>query len=671
MSPKPVRTLLRTAAILGALAAIATLPAFAKDNFNFGKEKLAAPDWAVSIAKEATPEYAKSAGMVLLLREITETVDASGRTTERIRTAERLLNPQGRSNVGCGFSYGDEHQVHYFRSWTIDAAGKQFQAREGDFAIEGDHHNSDMLFAERMAVVRPPAVDIGSTFVCESEVVQPVWDQEGIWNLQDSDEPIALQRYEVILPEGRHLSSSFHNFKVVSPTQPQPNHWLWEIRSTPMLDLRTLRLAPDWHAVVPRLSVLWDDAGQQSSADDQWRAIGNWTSRLEADRTPPTPEITAQAQQLTAGATDTYSKLVRISEFVQRHIRYFIIERGIGGYQAHYAQEIYRNRYGDCKDKTALTISLLNAVGIKAYFMPVDDRRGVVDPESPSRAGNHMITAIEIPEGVTDPHLEAVVKAPNSKRYLIFDPTNETTPIGNLPSYLQGGWGLLSAGDESRILHLPVLKASSNTTEITGSFTLAEDATLTGSVTAHHSGPTGGEWRQMIRETDEKERRNIFEKYLARDLAGVSLDEMHFVQPESLAQPLELNYKLTAPRYAKSTGGMLLVRSRVVEDWTPYFDEKPRSLPINLTEAKYMHQRLTINLPAGYVVDDLPDPVKLSTDFGSYSSSVSVKDDKLTYERTLQVTTNELPANRILELGAFESAILRDQKAVVVLVKKP
>jgi len=670
MTQLPVRTSLRTVAILGAAALCLALPAFAKDNFNFGKEKQPAPDWALAIAKEPTPDYAKSAGMVVLLREITETVDASGRTTERIRTAERLLNPQGRSNASCGFSYGDDHQVHYFRSWTIKATGEQFQARESDFAIEGDHHGGDMLYASRMAVVHPPAVDIGSTFVCESEVVQPAWDQEGIWNLQDSDEPINLQRYEVILPEGRHLTSSFHNFKPVAPTQPQPNHWLWEIRSTPMLDLRNLRMALDWSSLVPRLSVLWDDAGQQSTTAAQWQAIGKWTSQLEADRTTPTPEITAQAQQLTAGATDFYSKLVRISEFVQRHIRYFIIERGIGGFQAHYAKDIYRNGYGDCKDKSALTIALLNAVGIKAYFMPVDTRRGLVDPDAPSRAGNHMITVIEIPEAVADPHLEAVVKAPNGKRYLIFDPTNETTPIGNLPSYLQGGWGILSAGDESQILHLPLLKPSANTTEISGTFTLADDATLTGSVSAHHSGPTGGEWRQMLRETDEKERRSFFEKYLSRDMAGVALDELHFVQPDSLAQPLELNYKLTAPRYSKSTGGMLLVRPRVLEDWTPYFDEKPRTLPIDLTEAKHMHQSLTINLPAGYQVDDLPDPVKLSTDFGTYDSTITVADGKILYERTLDITTNELPANRIADFSHFESAILRDQKAVVVLVKK-
>jgi hypothetical protein len=102
--------------------------------------------------------------------------------------------------------------------------------------------------------------------------------------------------------------------------------------------------------------------------------------------------------------------------------------RGIGGLQANHASDIFRNRYGDCKDKTTLLISMLQVAGIRAFYMPVDHRRGVVDPDDPSLLGDHMITAIEIPSDVKDPRLKAIVKARDGKRYLIFDPTDERTP---------------------------------------------------------------------------------------------------------------------------------------------------------------------------------------------------------------------------------------------------
>ena len=108
----------------------------------------------------------------------------------------------------------------------------------------------------------------------------------------------------------------------------------------------------------------------------------------ERHRPYPTPEITAKAQELVAGAPDLYTKLSRITGFIQKNIRYFVVERGIGGWQAHYAGDIYRNRYGDCKDKTTLLISMLKVIGVRAYYFHVDSRRGIIDPEEPSLVGN-------------------------------------------------------------------------------------------------------------------------------------------------------------------------------------------------------------------------------------------------------------------------------------------
>ena len=43
---------------------------------------------------------------------------------------------------------------------------------------------------------------------------------------------------------------------------------------------------------------------------------------------------------------------------MQQQIRYVGIEIGIGGWQPHAAQDIFRSRYGDCKDKATLTIAM-------------------------------------------------------------------------------------------------------------------------------------------------------------------------------------------------------------------------------------------------------------------------------------------------------------------------
>jgi hypothetical protein len=647
-----------------ALLVLACNPAHANI---FGKNNQPVPQWGLDAAKTHTPDYDKDAASVVLFDEYVETVDAQGRAVEREREAIRILKPQGRHNT-CEVAYSADEKINYFRVWTIAADEKQDQAQDTDFVEEGDTSVPVMLSTEKARIAHPPAVDVGAVEICESEELLPPYFQEMAWHIQIGI-PVVFQALEIDLPAGRAHTEAWHNYQPVKPVEVEPNHWRWEIKDMHALTLRDVHSAPEWVALAARMAVQWGDAAIEGK-DNQWRAIGQWTTTLEANRPDPSPEITAQAQSLVAGAPDFYTKLGRITEYIQKNIRYFIVERGIGGWQANHAADIFRNRYGDCKDKTTLLISMLQAVGIHSVYTLVDDRRGVVDPDAPSLEGNHMITAIEIPADVQDPRLKAVIKARDGKRYLIFDPTNERTAVGNLPSYEQGSFGVLAAGASSQIIALPVLDPDANGTEQKGFFTLSADGTLSGSVDTSHTGPEGAEFRSFLKETDAKEQREEWEHYIAETLPGVTLDAFQFIQPSALDKPLEFHFKVTAHQYAHVAGPLLLVRPRVVGSHAQFFDDKPRIYPIDMNATGRWRDSFDIALPPGYVVDETPDPVSLDLDFASYHSSVSAKGNTLHYEREFVVRQVELPPGKAAAFRQLESAILSDEKAAAVLKKQ-
>jgi transglutaminase-like putative cysteine protease len=654
---------------VGLVVLVGLVPAVPSIAGSFGKEKMDPPQWGLDAAKTRTPGYAKDAPAVILYDEYLETIDSQGRAVEREREAIRILKPQGRGNT-CAISYDIDEKINYFRVWTIAADEKRYQAQSADFSDQGDTSVPIMLSTRKVRVAHPPAVDVDSVVICESEELMEPYLQEKVWSVQNSI-PVVDEALEVDLPAGRAHSYSWHSYKSAEPAEVAPNHFRWEVKDMPALTLRDIPSRPEWGALAARMSVQWGDAAVEGK-DNQWRAIGAWVTKLEADRPAPSPEITAKVQSLIAGAPDFYTKLVRITESIQKEIRYFVVMRGIGGLQANHAADIFRNRYGDCKDKTTLVISMLQVAGIQAYYVPVDDKRGIVDPDEPSLIGNHMITAIEIPEDVHDPRLKAVVAARNGKRYLIFDPTNERVPVGNLPSYEQGGYGIFSAGAASQVIALPVLDPDANGTERKGAFTLAADGTLTGSVDTSHSGSEGGDLRMFLKYTDDKQRHEYWETQVARSVPGVVLDSFQFVQPAELDKPLEFHYKLTAHDYGHTAGPLLLVRPRVVGSDALPFDDKPRTVPIDLNATGHWHDSYTIALPEGYVVDEMPDPVNLDLEFASYHSSISAPESGkvLHYERDYTVKQVELPAEKQPEFRHFEGAILSDEKATVVLKKQ-
>jgi transglutaminase-like putative cysteine protease len=650
-------------ALATALLACAAVPARAG---MFGKDS-PVPQWGLDAAKTPTPAYVGDAPSVILYDEYVESVDDQGRAVEREREAIRILKPQARHD-GCAVAYDIDEKINYFREWTLGADEKIYQAKDTDFVEVGDTSDSKMLSTEKARIVHPPAEDVGATIICESEELMAPWQQEKIWGIQNGV-PVVFEALEIDLPPGRPYAVSWHRYDPVKPVQVAPNSWRWEIRDAPKLDLRDVKASPEWVALAARMSVTWGDAAV-TGKDNEWRAFGQWMTTLEAGRSDPTPEITAKAQELVAGAPDFYTKLKDVTEYIQKNIEYFIVMRGIGGYQAHFAGDIYRNRYGDCKDKTTLLISMLQVVGIKAWSVSVDDRRGVVDPDAPSLAGNHMITAIEIPADVNDKRLMAVVKANDGKRYLIFDPTNERTPVGNLPEYEQGGYGIFSAGGASQVIALPVLPPDANGKERIANFTLAADGALSGTVDTTSIGPLGADLRLRLKETTEQQQREAVEKSVALDLPGVVLESFKYVQPSDLDKPLELHYKLTAQQYAHQAGPLLLVRPRVIGDYAVPIDDKPRRVPIDLNATGRWHDSYDIALPAGYVVDETPDPVDVDMDFASYHASVTAKGNLLHYDMVYTVRQVELPANRAADFRKLEAAILSDEKGMAVLKKR-
>jgi hypothetical protein len=440
----------------------------------------------------------------------------------------------------------------------------------------------------------------------------------------------------------------------------------------PALNLENLHATPAWSALAARMTVKWGESAVDG-VDSQWREIGLWEERLEERRFDPTPEIAAKAQELAAGAPDLYTKLSRITGYIQKNIRYFVVERGIGGWQAHPAADVFHNRYGDCKDKATLLIAMLQPLGIRAHYFHVDSQRGVIDPEAPSLAGNHMIAAIELPEGESDPRLAARVRSVHGKNYLIFDPTDEETPVGLLRAQLLGAYGNLSDGADSQVLLMPVLSPETAGLQRKGSFTLTADGLLSGDVSESFLGTDASMERSSIKEDGAKELRDKLEKFLSTDLPGLTFKGFEFHQADDFGQPLSLDLHLSSSGYMHSAGALLLLLPRVLGSHAYAVPDvmagKARAYPIEIGHTGRWHDSYDIALPPGYAVDETPAPVDVDLDFASYHSTVSAQGNLLHFECEYVVRQVEIPPTQAAAFRQLEKAILRSEKGAAILKK--
>jgi hypothetical protein len=619
------------------------------------------PDWVRTAAQQKLPVYPPETNAVVLLDETTYTVAPDGSAVEHYRYVVKILRPQGREEGIVGVPFDKDSKILSMHVWSIGPDGHEYAVKDNEM-VEVGYPGQGNFFDDLR-------VRAGGVVAYEYEQRNHPYLTEKTWFFQ-SELPHLNQSFTLELPPGFTHGTVWAHGKEVPAVDLEHQRWRWQMNNTPAIDLDQVTLRPDVLSLAARMTVHYRGPGIQSPTEGTWQGIGEWYQALAKDRVVANPEIAAKAKELVGDKTDFYDRTEAIAEFVQKQVRYFVIELGIGGYQPHYAADIFRNRYGDCKDKATLLTAMLSTVGIHGALVMVDHRRGVVDPDAPSIVGDHVIAAIEIPKGYTSSKLRSVVTSKTGRQYLIFDPTWDKTAFGQLEHNLQGGYGVLVEGSDSQIIQFPVLSPDLNTIHRTASFQLQSDGTLKGTVTEKRFGDLSEDRRSLFTMGDAKEQTQFLDRVLGQDFTSFTVSDVKVQNAEALNKDLTTSYVLAADRFGKPMGSLLMVRPRVLGSEGLYADQKKRRVPINLDETMQEHDDYAIELPPGYSVDEIPNPIKLDLGFASYESSSTVKDNVLYYTRTYTVREVTLPADKYPDIQRLAGVIGADEQNSAVLKKQ-
>lgn len=625
------------------------------------------PDWMQQAAATQVSSSTNEKAIVLLSDELL-TIQPDGQARLRHREVIKLLRPQGREYAELVAWSGAGRKLLSFHAWSIGPDGHPYTVKDSDIHEEGGEEGGMLYVDYRARVVTPPGSDPGGIVAYESESQLPGYMTEKSWDFQSSI-PVRHAVFELDLPSGWKQRSLWHNHDAVQPQEIVPDHWKWELTDIPSIDTDDVPLAPSETALAGRMVVHYA-AKDIDQGDQLWASIGQWYDNLSTPQAVSTTEIAAKAKEIVGGESDFTARIEKIAEFLQRQIRYVGIEIGIGGYQPHSAADVFHNRYGDCKDKVTLLVAMLNAVGVRATYVLVDTNRGFVDASVPSIDGNHAIAAIEIPDGYNDARLKSVVKTKSGQRFLIFDPTNLYVPLGLLPTYLQDSYGTLVNGAQSQVIQLPVVSTDSDVIERTAKFQLDADGTLHGAVTETRDGASSGNERRYFAANTEKGRREYMEHRLRQDFSEFQLKDENAENAQNLEKKFVLTYQIAAPDYAKTAGNLLLVRPRVLGSYSEALNEKPRKYPIDLRVVGTRRDVFDISVPAGFTVDELPDPAKMDVGFATYTSSITADHDTLHYSRELVIRQLVLKPDQYGDLKKLEALINTDENRSAVLKKQ-
>jgi len=321
--------------------------------------------------------------------------------------------------------------------------------------------------------------------------------------------PVFTSRYQMIYPEDLELQIQEHNLEP-KMFKMDTGHFIegykkLEITSSRMEAVPYGIMTPSWRDVSP-----WIDISTVKS----WETIVQWYDKLTRGQTEPSYRLKRTVESLCDGAATEREIIQRIFSFVSAGIEYEDLDFMYTAQIPQTADSVLKEGYGDCKDQTALLISMLNIAGIDAYFVLSSPGYNGGAPYQPSDRFSHVFAAIDIEDET-----------------LYLDPTTRSYTLGEVPASMKDTYILpIISGseliplehnlEEHKSLVLMEFDNLLGTPRITGDFSL--------------QGDLAGYYRYRLKGESEPLKQEIFQLMMNQWLPGFKLAELNLGNLDNL-----------------------------------------------------------------------------------------------------------------------------------------
>lgn len=503
----------------------------------------------------------------------------------------------------------------------------QDKAKSGDNAVYDDTH---------VVTLTVPRLSVGSTVelivTYHNHTPRVPGQVEGFRTL-DPPDAAKRTRYSITWPKAMDiLFAPANGLAKVDPVDvggKWKREWIFqdldEIPSEP-------NMPPMEHVARSLGYSLWND----------WARVDAFFAPLVAEAVQVTPSVQALAEQLMAKSTATAVRIQEVYNFIDDNIRYVSVNLGQNGLTPHPAGETLKNLYGDCKDRAALAIALLSAMGIKAQPVLVAPALPEIDDRLP-RWGyfNHMITAVEY-DGLH-----------------FVESTDGNFAFNDQHPGLDGAQVFIIDGQGGRRLSLPWEDISQPTWKETKIISLQPDGS--GRMNVINIGdrgsiPTLRTGARYIASLPPALQEKFKQECLAELESGMEQGEIKFLNADQRFGRVPVHVNGRVPNLAK-LAGPLLVYDLEPEDHLAKFPEGPRAHPLWFTGTSYARTETALHIPAGYRVEHLPKDFEKATDYIRFKRTCRLKGDTFTVVEERWVTSARLPATEYGRLRRFHQQL--------------
>lgn len=356
-----------------------------------------------------------------------------------------------------------------------------------------------------------------------------------------------------------------------------------------------------------------------------------------------------ELEVIIGAAENKEQKLALVYEYVRNKMKW---NQKNGYNSSSNIRKAFNEGTGNAGDINLLLIAMLREAGFKVNPVILSTRsHGRVHPIYPIISKFNYVIA----------------KVYHEDSYILLDATDPYLPFGLLPERCINLQGREIAEFNSQWVDIQG-NSPARKTMLMANFDIENNADLKGKISISCNGYQAVNQRKTIANEGEEG----FIKDLADNHQNWEINDYSFTNLKKLNESLVSDYEVNVSSKAEAAGDLIFISPILDESSIANnFKQEERKLPIDFTTPFYNTYMVTLKLPEGYSIDELPEKAAyaLPGNAGIFSFSVMHDEKKVTLNSTLNIKKAYFLPQEYPSLKQFFDLIIAKQSEQIVLKK--
>jgi len=359
--------------------------------------------------------------------------------------------------------------------------------------------------------------------------------------------------------------------------------------------------------------------------------------------------------ELTKNKENDLQKVKAIYYWVQQNIKYVAFEYALGGFIPREANDVFKKKYGDCKDNSSLLNEMLKIAGLKGSLTWIGTRKIPYKYEElpTPKVDNHMILAYTYKQ----------------KTYFL-DATGRYVSMGLPTSFIQGKEALVANGKDNFIIKkVPIIPAEKSAFIDVTNINI-EGGNIIGKSKTRVSGYKKIDFFRYLESMKTEAKIKEFYNYeLQKGNNKFIIQNFTESNKYNYDEELIIDYNFEIQNFAKSLKDELYVNLNLNKTLSNFRVSDERKNEIEYEYKKLYDYTVILNIPDGYKVEFVPENASFSNEYLSFNIEYIVSDKKIIYKQLFKLDYLSLNLKKQIEVNDIIKKAEKSFKEIVVLKK--